>query len=135
MGAALKKQNKTASQKKKKKKKEIQGKNDGRHTNRLKATEKPHRPNAMHGLYLGLNSKRNEQNNPIFNCIKKNKICRSSCHGTAEMNPTRNHEVTGLTPGLPLSGLRIQCCCEPWRRLQTRLRSCTAVAVVKARSL
>ena len=25
---------------------------------------------------------------------------RSSCHGAAEMNPTRNHEVAGLIPGL-----------------------------------
>ena len=30
----------------------------------------------------------------------KNEIRGSSCHGTAEMNPTRNHEVAGLTPGL-----------------------------------
>ena len=28
-----------------------------------------------------------------------------------------------------LSGLRIQCCCELWCRLQTQLRSCVAVAV------
>ena len=25
---------------------------------------------------------------------------RSSCHGAAETNPTRNHEVAGSTPGL-----------------------------------
>ena len=25
---------------------------------------------------------------------------RSSCRGAAEMNPTRNHEVEGLIPGL-----------------------------------
>ena len=24
----------------------------------------------------------------------------SSCHGAAKMNPTRNHEVSGLIPGL-----------------------------------
>ena len=24
----------------------------------------------------------------------------TSCHGTAERNPTRNHEVVGLNPGL-----------------------------------
>ena len=24
----------------------------------------------------------------------------SSCHGAAEMNPTRKHEVVGSTPGL-----------------------------------
>jgi len=28
------------------------------------------------------------------------KAMRSSCHGTAEMNPTRNHEVSGSIPGL-----------------------------------
>ena len=28
------------------------------------------------------------------------------------------------------SGLRIQCCCEPWCRSQMQLRSCVAVAVV-----
>ena len=30
----------------------------------------------------------------------KKEIVRSSCLGAAEMNPTRNHEVTGSTPGL-----------------------------------
>ena len=36
----------------------------------------------------------------------------SSRGGAAETNPTRNHEVAGLTPGLAsLSGLRIRCCC------------------------
>ena len=38
----------------------------------------------------------------IFICnvcsIKKKK--RSFCHGTAEMNLTRNHEVSGSVPGL-----------------------------------
>ena len=33
-----------------------------------------------------------------------------------------------------LSGLRIQGCCEPWCRSQTRLGSCVAVAVVQAGS-
>ena len=33
-----------------------------------------------------------------------------------------------------LSGLRIRCCPELWGRLQTRLRSCMAVAVVEAGS-
>ena len=28
------------------------------------------------------------------------KKLRSSCHGAAEMNPTKNHEVEGLIPGL-----------------------------------
>ena len=31
----------------------------------------------------------------------------SSCCGAGEVNPTRNHEVAGLIPGLALSGLRI----------------------------
>ena len=30
----------------------------------------------------------------------KIKTIRSSCHGVAEMNPTSNHEVAGLIPGL-----------------------------------
>ena len=30
------------------------------------------------------------------------KLGRSSCRGTAEMNPTRNQEVAGLIPGLAL---------------------------------
>jgi len=53
----------------------------------------------------------------------------SSCRGTAEMNPTRNHDVAGSIPGLA-SGSRIQGCCELWCRSQTRLRSCIAVALV-----
>ena len=51
----------------------------------------------------------------------------SSSHGAAETNPTRNHEVPSL---VLLSELRIRCCCELWCRLQTRLRSGVAVAVV-----
>ena len=34
----------------------------------------------------------------------------------------------------PLSGLRIQRCCELWCRSQTRLRSCVAGAVVQVGS-
>ena len=30
----------------------------------------------------------------------KNPTAGSSRHGTAERNPTRNHEVSGLIPGL-----------------------------------
>ena len=44
-------------------------------------------------------------------------------------SPTRNHEVAGSSLAL-LSGLRIQRCCELWCRLQMRLRSGVAVAVV-----
>ena len=32
--------------------------------------------------------------------LKKKKMFRSSHHGTEETNPTRNHEVVGLIPGL-----------------------------------
>ena len=35
-----------------------------------------------------------------------------------------------VRPLASLSGLRIRWCCELWRRLPTRLRSCVAVAVV-----
>ena len=42
-------------------------------------------------------------------------------------------EVAGLIPSL-LSGLKIWHCHELWCRLQLRLRSCIAVAVVQAGS-
>ena len=45
----------------------------------------------------------------------------SSHHGSAEMNVTGIHEDTGSIPGLS-HGLRIQCCCELWCRLQMQLR-------------
>ena len=51
----------------------------------------------------------------------------SSHHGTVEMNPTRNHEVSGSIPGL--TQLRIQRCHELWCRSQTQLGSGVAVAV------
>ena len=41
---------------------------------------------------------------------------RSSRRGAVEMNPTRNHEVEGLIPGLA-RGLTIRHCCELWCRL------------------
>ena len=53
---------------------------------------------------------------------------KSSHGGTVETNPTRNHEVVGSTPSL--SGVRIRGCCELWCRLQMRLRSGMAAAVV-----
>ena len=46
-------------------------------------------------------------------------------------NPTSIHEDAGLTPA-SLSGLRIRRCCELWCRLQARLISCVAVAVLLA---
>ena len=45
------------------------------------------------------------------------------------MNPASIHEDEGSIPGLA-SGFRIQCCHELWCRLQTRIGSCVAVAVV-----
>ena len=62
--------------------------------------------------------------------IKCVKICKvgSSRHGTVETNPTRNSlQVQSLAS---LSGLTIRRCLELWCRLQTRLRSFAAVAVV-----
>ena len=53
----------------------------------------------------------------------------SFCHGTVEMNPTRNHEVAVLSLA-SLSGLRIWRCHELLCRLQTLLRSHVSVAVV-----
>ena len=44
------------------------------------------------------------------------------------VNPTRNHEVAGLIPGLA-HGLRLRRCREMWCRSQTRLGSCVAVAL------
>ena len=57
----------------------------------------------------------------------------SSCHGTAETNPTRNHEVAGSTPGLTqwVKGLSFR---ELWCRSQTRLGSGVAVALAQAGS-
>ena len=53
---------------------------------------------------------------------------RSSCCGTAETNPTRNHEVAGSIPGLA-KWLRIRHSCKLWCRSQTLLGSDVAVAV------
>ena len=55
---------------------------------------------------------------------------RSFCRGTAEMNPTKIHDVGGLSPA-SLSGLRIWRCHQLWCRSKMQLRSCGAVAVVK----
>ena len=55
----------------------------------------------------------------------------SSRRGTEETNPTRNHEVASLIPGL-LNGLRIRHCRELWGRSQTQLGSDVAVAVAVA---
>ena len=39
---------------------------------------------------------------PVSGRFKKT-LVRSSCHDAAEMNPTRNHEVSGSIPGLAQS--------------------------------
>ena len=54
---------------------------------------------------------------------------RSSCHGSAETNPTSIHEDGAQSP-ISLSGLGIQHCRELWCSSQMRLRSGEAVAVV-----
>ena len=60
--------------------------------------------------------------------VKKVTLGSSSC-GTVETNPTSIHEDAGLILGLTqwagIWGFR-----ELWGGLQTRLRSCVAVAVV-----
>ena len=47
------------------------------------------------------------------------KKLRSSHRGAADTNPTRNHEVASSTLA-SLSGLRIRCCQELWRRGRRR---------------
>ena len=44
-------------------------------------------------------------------------------------NPTRNHEVSGLIPGLA-QWVKDRCCRELWCRSQMRLEPCGAVALV-----
>ena len=51
------------------------------------------------------------------------------CCGTVVTNPISIHEDVGSIPGL-FCWLRTQRCCELWCRLQMRLRSHVAVAVV-----
>ena len=53
---------------------------------------------------------------------------RSSRCGAAETNPTHNHEVADLIPGLA-QWVKDQCCHELWCRSQIWLGFCVAVAV------
>ena len=53
----------------------------------------------------------------------------SSHCGAVETDPTCIHDDVGSILAL-LSGLRIQCCCELWFRLQMWLGSWISVAVV-----
>ena len=58
---------------------------------------------------------------PIILVFFRSEISNKSSHcGTAETNPTRNHEVPGSTPGCR--------CHELWRRSQMWLGSDVAVA-------
>ena len=57
----------------------------------------------------------------------------SSHQGSAEMNLTSAHEGKGLIPGLT-QWVKDLPCSELWCRSQIHLRSCVAMAVVKANS-
>ena len=61
---------------------------------------------------------------------------RSSCCGSAVMNPTNIHQDGCLIPGLSqwVKDLRVWCCHELWCRLQMRLGSHITVFVVQAGS-
>ena len=52
----------------------------------------------------------------------------SSHCDAVETNPTRNHEVVGLIPGLA-QWIKNSVLCELWFRSQMWLRSCIAVAL------
>ena len=52
----------------------------------------------------------------------------SSCHGAAEMNPTRNCVIVGLIRGVA-QWVKDRRCHELWYRSQMRLGSGIAVAV------
>ena len=64
----------------------------------------------------------------ILAIVNTNRILtRSSFGGSAEMNPTRNHEDAGSVPGL---AQWVKEPMWPWCRSQMRLRSGVTVAVV-----
>ena len=68
-------------------------------------------PLAQHGGLKEGGKEGKKENNTL-----KNVKTGSSRCGRAETNPTHIHEDAGWIPGLPLSGLRIQCCRELWCR-------------------
>ena len=55
--------------------------------------------NKSRAVLYHLKSQHRARNQIYFYIVLKYKI-GSSCHGAAEMNPTRNHEVAGSIPGL-----------------------------------
>ena len=57
-------------------------------------------------------------------------VLGSSCYGTREMNPTRNHEIASSICGLARWVKDLAIGCELWCRSQMRLRSDVAEAVV-----
>ena len=65
-------------------------------------------------IYYGIVN-RLAESPPTMLLLIKNILFRSSHCGTAELNPTRNHDV-GSQPSL--SGLRIWHCCELWCKLR-----------------
>ena len=88
-------------------------------------------PCLRHGQRQGGERKetRNEDTSTFQICIYQKLKTQSPCCGLAVTNLTTRMQVQSLAS---LSGLRIQCCSELRCRLQMRLESHIAVAVVQA---
>ena len=54
---------------------------------------------SSHSCKLGLRKERVRLREPKLKGCRKKRHMRRSHRGTAEMNPTRNHEVAGSIPG------------------------------------